>query len=209
MRSSPVSPVDPPLPWHPAADAEIPATGVPWHFDGAQVAAFDALLHELHPDASRVSPEQLSQLAAWLLSLPESAARELLEQRLRRVDEMRAMLADRDWDCARSDRARVRKLLDYIDRDEDLIPDQTPLLGLLDDILLLELAWPAVVGEAEEYRDFCAYRHDSHPHGNATEQRAAWVRDRLAELALWRHQLDAGQYHYVEGGHPDRPFRVS
>lgn len=207
MRHLPVSPADIPLPRHPPK--AVPGHSSHGRFSGPQVAAFDALLHEVHPDAPRVSAEHLAQLADWLLSLPQADARHLFNQRLVRVEEMRAMLDDPAWDCADADRTRVRKLLDYMDRDDDLIPDSTPLLGLLDDVLLLELAWPAVVTEAEDYRDFCAYRYSNHPAGDGVQQRAAWVRDRLAELALLQHQHQASQYHYVEGGHPDRPFRIS
>lgn len=207
MRTLPVCPVDTPLPRHPLP----PCPGneeAQWHFSSVQVAAFDALLHEIHPDARRISIDQLSQLTAWLLALPEADARRLLDERLLRIEELRAMLDDDDWDCADADRARIGKLLDYLDQAQDLIPDRIPRLGLLDDVLLLELAWPAVVAEAEDYRDFCAYRYSAHPAGDGAAQRAAWVRDRLAELALWRQRLDAASYHYVEGGHPDRPFRI-
>ena len=94
------------------------------------------------------------------------------------------------------------------DRDDDLIADHEPLLGLLDDVLLIELAWPAFADEAEDYCDFCAYRSVEHPPGSPADQRAAWVRDRLAEIALWRHVLRVNDSHYAHLGHPEILFRV-
>ena len=172
------------------------------------IAGFDALLHELHPDAARVEPDRLHRLVNWLLTLPDETARDVLERRLRRIDDLRMMLLDPDWDADPAMAARLRKLLDYIDRDDDLIADHEPLLGLLDDVLLIELAWPAFAGEAEEYRDFSAYRTEEHPTGSGDEQRAAWIRDRLAEIALWRHKLRVNDSHYVHRGHPEDPFKV-
>lgn len=175
---------------------------------GDAIARFDALLHEIHPDAPRVDPDRLQHLMNWLLSLPAARAHDVLDRRLRRLDGLRAMLEDSDWDTSRATRARVLKLLDYVDRDDDLIADREPMLGLLDDVLLIELAWPAFSAEAEEYRDFCTYRDDEHPAGSGESQRHAWVRDRLAEIALWQHHLRVSDSHYAHSGDPPVRFRV-
>ena len=131
------------------------------------------------------------------MTLPDDTASDVLDRRLRRINELRAMLDDPDWDADDATRARLEKLFGYIDRDDGLISDHEPLLGLLDDVLLIELAWPAFAEEAEEYRDFSAYRSDEHPAGSGGEQRAAWLRDRLAEIGLLQHQLRVNDSHYI------------
>jgi uncharacterized membrane protein YkvA (DUF1232 family) len=176
---------------------------------GIAVVQFDQLLHEIHADAPRVDADRLQQLASWLLRLPTEQAHRVIDSRLRRVQELRAMLADEDWNTDEATRARVAKLLAYIDREDDLIADRTPLLGQLDDVLLIELAWPAFADDAEDYRDYCAYRRLEHPPGGATERRAAWVRDRLDELALWQHMLWVREQHYAPWNLPRMLFRVS
>ena len=173
---------------------------------GEAIAQFDALLHEINPDAVRVDPARLQHLMQWLLALPADAAHDVLDGRLERIVQLRAMLDDPDWDTSEAMRLRLVKLLEYVDREDDLIADQEPMIGLLDDVLLLELAWPACATEAEEYRDFCRYRDDRHPTGSGSEQRAAWVRDRLAEIALWRHRLEVRDGRYPPGR--TRMFRV-
>lgn len=215
MRNLLRTPTDTPFP-HPAAPGESGSSGttraaLALAFDPARVAAFDALLHEIHPDARRITPDELAGLARWLLNLPEAEARMVLAERIARIEELRRMLGDPDWDARAAERARVRKLIGYLDQGEDLIPDRMPLLGLLDDVLLLELAWPAVCDEAEEYRDYCAWRSQTRPDGGADQRRAAWVRDRLDELALWRQRTQVRTSHYadVAAGQPQHPFRVS
>ena len=81
--------------------------------------------------------------------------------------------------------------------------------SLLDDVILLELAWPAVATEAEDYRDFCAYRNAVQPQGDGTQRREAWVRERLDALALYQHHARVNARRYVQGGSPERPFRVA
>jgi uncharacterized membrane protein YkvA (DUF1232 family) len=100
-------------------------------------------------------------------------------------------------------------LFAYIDHDDDLIPDHEPLIGKLDDVLLIELAWPAFVAEAEDYRDFCQYRAEEHPIGDGPAQRGAWIRDRLAEIALWQHHLRVNDSRYAsDSAKPRELFHI-
>lgn len=207
MRLNVPTPTDDPLPLAGASAGDVPTpTGLPLRADA--VARFDALLHELNPDAVRVDPERVRALGAWLASLPPHAAQDVLDRRLRRMEELRAMLEDADWDADEAIRVRLRKLFAYLDQDDDLIPDREPVLGKLDDVLLIELAWPAFATEAEDYRDFNAYRAEAHPIGSGPQQRAAWIRDRLTEIALWQHHLRVNDSHYSYRGHPVEPFHI-
>ncbi|QWP74645.1 hypothetical protein J5226_13180 [Lysobacter sp. K5869] len=175
----------------------------------AAIAAFDALVHEIHPDAARVDADRLERLAGWLAQLPPAQARHAIDTRLRCLQDLRAMAADPAWDCDSATRRRLQRLFAYVDQGEDLIDDRVPLLGLLDDVLLIELTWPAFAAEAEDYRDFRAYLQVEHPAGDAGEQRAAWVRDRLAELALLQHHARVSDSHYANGRTPEPVFRVT
>ena len=204
-----VAPADTPLPWEDRpAHANRDRVG-DFVLDAAAVARFDQLLHDIHPQARHVDADRIATLARWLQGLPAAQARTVLDVRLARIEQLRAMLKDPDWDQRDAACARVRKLLAYLDQDHDLIPDRIPLLGLLDDVILLELAWPAVATEAEDYADFCDYRRSEHPHGDGAQRREAWIRDRLAALALYQHNARVNARHYIDGGHPDRPFRVA
>jgi uncharacterized membrane protein YkvA (DUF1232 family) len=206
MRLFVPTPTDEPLPLAHAREYMPDPAGLPLR--SAAVAQFDALLHELNPDAVRVDPERVQGLCVWLASLPSLAAQEVLDRRLRRIEDLRAMLDDADWDANEATRMRLRKLIAYIDQDDDLIPDHDPVLGKLDDVLLIELAWPAFADEADDYRDFSEYRSVEHPGGNGSDQRAAWIRDRLAEIALLQHHLRVNSSHYVDRGRSIEPFHV-
>lgn len=212
MRTSAPTPTADPLPYfsHDGIPAgQLDSTTGSVGLRSEAIARFDALLHEINPDAARVDPDRLQHLMSWLLALPADDAHDVLERRLRRVGELRAMLDDFDWDTKPADCARIQKLLAYVDRDDDLIADHEPMLGLLDDVLLIELAWPAFSNEADEYRDFCAYRDDQHPGGSGEAQRSAWVRDRVAEIALWQHHLRVNDSTYARSGEPPVRFRIA
>ena len=196
------------MPWPPAWTSGTAPLPEDWSLDRDAVVHFDALLHEIHPDAPRVDADRLAQLAHWLLAMSEPEAHAVLDERLARIEQLRAMINDPDWDCDDADCKRVRTLLDYLEQSGDLIPDRIPLLGKLDDVLLLELAWPALAAEADEYDDFSRYRDNEHPDGDGSARRSRWIRDRLAALALLQHQARVSEGRYVERGRHVEPFRV-
>lgn len=206
MRALTAYPTDHPLP--PYSDDGPHQASNPFKLEPEQVATFDALLHELHPEAERVDAARIARLTAWLSSLPPDEARAVLDERLSRIEELRAMVDDPDWDCTEPDCANVRRLLRYLDQDDDLIPDTVPLFGKLDDVLLLELAWPAVADEAEEYRDFVQYRETAHPDGNGAQRRAAWIADRMAALSMLRQQMRANDGLHLNDGRREARFRI-
>lgn len=209
MRTAKHSPTA--LPW-----PQRPGTSLRRHagshlLDPEAVAQFDRYLHRINPQAPQVDTDRVATLARWLQDLPEAQARSLLDERLSRFELLRAMRDDPDWNAGDGSRRRIDALLAYFDHGgaEQLIPSGIPLLGLLDDVLLLELAWPALQIEAEDYRDFCGFRSDERPQGSGIEQREAWVRARLEALALHRHHARVNASHYADSGSPNQPFRIS
>jgi hypothetical protein len=174
------------------------------------VAQFDRYMHRINPQAPQIDADRIATLARWLQDLPEDQARNFLGDRLSRFELLRAMRDDSDWNASDDSRRRIDALLAYFDHGdgEQLIPSGIPLLGLLDDVLLLEMAWPALQIEAEDYRDFCGFRDDEQPRGSAAEQREAWVRARLEALALHRHHARVNASHYADSGRPSQPFRI-
>ncbi|MFC0679008.1 hypothetical protein ACFFGH_14275 [Lysobacter korlensis] len=172
------------------------------------LTAFDVLLHELNPRAVRADAERISNLARWLSTLRVAEAHTLLDRRLDRAGELGAMLVDSDWEPGDGVRQRATKLLDYVDRDDDLIDDRIPVLGLLDDALLVDLAWPAFASEVDDYLDFCAYRREHQLIGVDARHRSDWLRDRHAEIELWRRQVERAREHYARCWIPDSLFRI-
>ena len=206
MRTA--APAESPLPWDDRPGPANRDSVGDFTLDAAAVNRFDQLLHDIHPQARHVDADRIASLGRWLQDLPVAEARAVLDERLGRIERLRAMLDDPDWDRREAVCDRVRRLLAYLDQDQDLIPDAIPLLGKLDDVILLELAWPAVATEAEDYADFCDYRSAAQPEGDGLQRREAWIRDRLEALALYQHHERVNARRYADGAHPDRPFKV-
>lgn len=175
----------------------------------SQVARFNAVLSRIDPNAPHISADQVVTLARWLQDLPRERATAVLSERLARAEHLRRMLNDDDWEVDAELRERSRMLISYLQQVDDLIPDDQPLVGHLDDALLVELAWPAFRDETLDYGDFCRFRSQARPRGNARERRLAWEADCLAEAALLQRRRDVRARRYAGGEPLPMLFRVS
>lgn len=134
--------------------------------------------HEIDRDALRHFNELLQYLQLPQAPLDAdqvaSAARELvdgipygdaprprcIQQRMRRAAAINLMLDDADWEIP--DPAAVRAMwvvVDYLRGSVDLIPNRIPVVGRLDDAIVVEAAWPTLAMEVRNYLEFCRVRH--------------------------------------------------
>lgn len=166
--------------------------------DADEMAHFNALLGVINTAAPQIEADQVLTLARWLQDKPRDMACALLAEPLGRAQMLQSMLQDNDWDAPGELRQRARLLLDYVRRDDDLIPDNVPLLGKLDDALLVELSWQVFAGEAQDYQDYCQYRSTFHPRGTPTECRLAWETEVLAQANTLLERRRQRGAHYAD-----------
>lgn len=81
------------------------------------------------------------------------------------------MIEDEGWGMQDVGRKRVLTALAYFNNPEDLIPDNVPGLGFLDDAIMIELLCRELKPEIDAYRDFVEYRSaESRRRGMAEEE---------------------------------------
>ncbi len=83
---------------------------------------------------------------------------EFVEQRIHSLDLLTRMLEDEDWKLEGEHRTRVCQALTYFSEPSDLIPDKIPVLGYLDDAIIVELVVQELRPEVDAYQEFCRYR---------------------------------------------------
>ena len=154
------------------------------HFRAAMAAAAKAAKGK--PD------DELVDCAAKLLT--EAQGRELpdfIMQRLLRVDDMIAMVRDEAWALDGEDRQRVLSALAYFCDPDDVIPDHAPVLGYLDDAIMIELSVLELQHELDAYDEFCEYREgQAEIRGLEAEKvgRTEWLASRRDELIERMHR---------------------
>jgi uncharacterized membrane protein YkvA (DUF1232 family) len=88
----------------------------------------------------------------------ESPLPDFVARRLPDLDSMIAMLKDPEWKLPKLDRERLLATFVYFGDPEDIIPDDIPAIGYIDDVILIELLIRDLRHVREAYEDFCNYR---------------------------------------------------
>lgn len=183
--------------------------------------------HEIDSDALRHFNEVLERLDLGHAPLESdqlaSAARELaagslvakwpqcILQRMRRAAAIDRMLADPEWTAEESAEAAAL-VVAYLHDERKLIPNSVPVVGRLDDVIVVEASWPLIAQEVRDYLDFRRLRHieaalrgERRPYFGFTRQEWPAARDAEARWIAHCHRVNFSRY--ADG--PEEPrFRV-
>ena len=81
-------------------------------------------------------------------------------KRLPELESLISMLTDEDWHLPQSDRERLLATFVYFADPEDILPDDIPVIGFLDDVIMIELIATELHHVRVAYDDFCQFRTD-------------------------------------------------
>lgn len=153
------------------------------HFHAARRAAQEA--------AKGKSAEEVIGAALKLLEASRNVqVPDFIAERLAQLDDLIAMLRDEGWALPEEDRAHVLSALVYFADPSDIIPDHVPVLGFLDDAIMIELCVRELEPEVSAYDEFCDFRaREAKRRGldPSTVGRADWLADRRDELQERMH----------------------
>lgn len=134
------------------------------------------------------SPEEIVSTANKLLEeIGALRARGFIAERLQKLRLMMQMISDIEWRMPHDEVKRVLHALAYFAEPDDLIPDEIPGLGYLDDAIMIELVVRELEHELEAYKDFCTFR-DLLPAGSTAE--LLEKRDELVKRMRDRREQD-------------------
>lgn len=126
----------------------------------ADLQHFISAMQRAQEEAKNLSAHEIADAAARLLVDGHKVALpQFIADRLGKLDSMIAMTRDEGFSLPDEDRQRVLACLTYFANPQDIIPDSVPVLGFLDDAIMIELCVRELQHEIEAYEDFVAYRN--------------------------------------------------
>jgi hypothetical protein len=120
-----------------------------------------------------------------LFEVWHSETSDFIRERMNRLENMIGMAVDKGWALDEEDRLRVVQALAYFSEPEDLIPDDIPGLGFLDDAIMIEMVTADLQHEIQAYRDFCVFRAaETNRLGEDAKEleRSDWLEERRKQL---------------------------
>ncbi|MEM7432577.1 MAG: YkvA family protein [Pseudomonadota bacterium] len=132
---------------------------IAFELDDDDLAHFRLIMTAARENLSRRAPEDIIAAANDVLDkIRRPDVPGFIGTRLERLERMIQMISDLDWRMPHDDTQRVLNALAYFAEPDDLIPDQIPGLGFLDDAIMVELVVRELEHEISAYQDFCDYR---------------------------------------------------
>lgn len=149
------------------------------HFRAAMRRAKDAAQH--------LSPAQITAAAQQLLDdTAGTQVPEFVSSRMKRLGTLIAMVHDQAWGLSEHERKEILSALTYFSDPQDAIPDTIPVLGFLDDAIMIELVVEELKHEIDAYEDFCLFRaqaaEEQGPAQASGLSREDWLEQRQSEL---------------------------
>ncbi|MGH8222374.1 MAG: YkvA family protein [Woeseiaceae bacterium] len=83
---------------------------------------------------------------------------DFVSRRIPQLESMLRMLQDDEWKLPADDRERMLATFVYFGDPEDILPDHVPVIGYLDDVIMIELVVRELQHVREAYEDFCDFR---------------------------------------------------
>lgn len=161
---------------------------IEFELDDEDLQRFKAMFDEARQVAESMDRSEILDSTRRLVEkAAEHNPRGFIRSRIEGLGKLVAMVEDETWKLPEEDRDRIVRALAYFVNPNDLIPDQTPGLGFLDDAIVAELVLKLLADELEAYEEFVQFRE------HEAERRAKrglpvdvseedWLADRRAAL---------------------------
>jgi uncharacterized membrane protein YkvA (DUF1232 family) len=151
--------------------------------DDKDIEYFRGVMNRAQDEAANVPEQQIIQEARKILKQEHPAQTPLfVRERLERLATMVAMLEDPEWPLDGQERTDVISALAYFHNPADLIADDVPVIGLIDDAIMIELVARELQHQLEAYDDFCIFRNSEAQLRGKDVSREDWLKAKQEEL---------------------------
>ncbi|NQZ81459.1 MAG: DUF1232 domain-containing protein [Colwellia sp.] len=143
---------------------------------------FREVMRQAQSGAEKLSEKEILTNAKNLSEDVKGNVPEFVSDRIKKLVTLVAMIEDDEWKIPEEERSDVLSALAYFSDAEDLVPDHIPVLGFLDDAIMIELVAEELKDDIEAFEEFCAYRIREEGRKDTTITREEWLDSKRREL---------------------------
>ena len=149
----------------------------------SDIEHFRDVMRKAQSGAKQLSEQEILENAKSLSRDIKVEMPAFVTERIVKLNTLVAMIEDDEWKIPEEERSDVLSALAYFSDPEDLVPDHIPVLGFLDDAIMIELVVEELKDDIEAFEEFCAYRErEEGRSGDATITREEWLGSKRREL---------------------------
>jgi uncharacterized membrane protein YkvA (DUF1232 family) len=153
---------------------------ITFDLDEADLKFFRSQMNRARKIAKAATEEEIVAKAKEALQLVRSTkVPNFVTERLDRIKSLIDMLGDEEWALEGEERRNVVSALGYFADPEDIIPDNIPVIGYIDDAIMIELVVRELSHEIDAYSDFCAFRKSAPKSKSSREE---WIASKRRQL---------------------------
>jgi uncharacterized membrane protein YkvA (DUF1232 family) len=173
---------------------------IKFSLDDTDLEYFRSVMNKAQDGAGTASDQEIIDKARDVLEGTKPVKPPLfVRESLERLAIMIAMLEDPEWPLDGQERVDVISALAYFHNPADLIDDDVPVLGLIDDAIMIELVARELKHQLEAYDEFCTFRSSEEQLRGKDVSRAEWL-DAKQKLLMKRMRERLGRINRNERG---------
>jgi len=151
----------------------------------ADLAHFKQLMQEaIDKNSSLSESEILDKAQAVVNEMEKSSLPDFVKTRMESLSSLIAAVQDDEWQMPDDEKKDIMTSLVYFSEPHDLVPDEIPVLGYLDDAIMIELVIQDMSLDLKSYRQFCSFRATEEARrGDAAKvDRESWLSGTRSEI---------------------------
>ncbi len=185
---------------HRIGDYEMQASGLE-RFNGA--------LKALSPDSPALTLDQMATAAQRAIDrYPDGQQPAFVTSRLATLNRLESLAGDAAWGADDDLCGYLRTVHAYMEDANDLIPDSLPVVGRLDDAVLIDVTLQLVREDLAEYEDFCRFRQVAAEFASVSIEETGLTRAQWIEALMQSRGTKPQRYGRTRTRHAPDP-RVS